>query len=254
MSDSQQFWLRLTYIERDRLAMLSHLEVVHAIERTIRRAQLPFAVSQGFSPHMIKSFGPALPVGVGSTCEIFDVRLTRYVPVERALAALQEKSAPDLMIVSCAYRDPKAPAAAVAFPLATYEARLSRPVCGLPYPSDIQVVRKKKTKTLHVDDFLRGGFRLVNEATGEELANDAAGGAAAAGQGVPRSSLVRFTLESFPSGSLRPDVLLKACFDLANAEDAAHASDGEGRAEAGGEPCMPLRAVSVTRTLQEAAR
>ena len=192
MSDSQQFWLRLTYIERDRLAMLSHLEVVHAIERTIRRAQLPFAVSQGFSPHMIKSFGPALPVGVGSTCEIFDVRLTRYVPVERALAALQEKSAPDLMIVSCAYRDPKAPAAAVAFPLATYEARLSRPVW--------------------------------------------------------------FTLESFPSGSLRPDVLLKACFDLANAEDAAHASDGEGRAEAGGEPCMPLRAVSVTRTLQEAAR
>lgn len=66
----QLFRLRSTYIETGRLAMLSHLEVAHTLERTVRRAGLPFAVSQGFSPHMKIAFGAALPVGVGSTCEI----------------------------------------------------------------------------------------------------------------------------------------------------------------------------------------
>ena len=34
----RRFVLRATYIERDRLALLSHLEVAHALERTVRRA------------------------------------------------------------------------------------------------------------------------------------------------------------------------------------------------------------------------
>ena len=72
----QLFRLRSTYIETGRLAMLSHLEVAHTLERTVRRAGLPFAVSQGFSPHMKIAFGAALPVGVGSTCEIFDLQLS----------------------------------------------------------------------------------------------------------------------------------------------------------------------------------
>ena len=73
------FRLRSTFIERDRLALLSHLEVAHTLERTVRRAGLPFAVSQGFSPHMKIAFGAALPVGVGSTCEVFDLQLREYI-------------------------------------------------------------------------------------------------------------------------------------------------------------------------------
>ena len=67
------FRLRCSYVEQGRLAMLSHLEVAHTLERTVRRAKLPFAISQGFSPHMKIAFGAALPVGVGSTWEIFDL-------------------------------------------------------------------------------------------------------------------------------------------------------------------------------------
>ncbi|WP_417304102.1 DUF2344 domain-containing protein, partial [Ellagibacter isourolithinifaciens] len=52
MSEPQQiFRLRLTFAKQGRLAMLSHLEVARALERTVRRAGLPYAVSQGFSPH-----------------------------------------------------------------------------------------------------------------------------------------------------------------------------------------------------------
>lgn len=182
----RMFRLRCTFIEKGRLAMLSHLEVAHTLERTVRRAGLPFAVSQGFSPHMKIAFGSALPVGVGSTCEIFDITLTDYVSPAKALAALQGASVPDLMVQECVYVEPKAPAASVAFPFATYEARFAGQVSRFTVPEAVKVVRKRKEKTLAVGDFLVGGL-------------------------VVDGDVATFTLESKPTGSLRPDVLLEQC-------------------------------------------
>lgn len=173
-------------MESGRLAMLSHLEVAHTLERTVRRAGLPFAVSQGFSPHMKIAFGAALPVGVGSTCEVFDVQLVRYVPPADALEALRGASVPGLMVQECRYVEGKAPAASVAFPFATYEARFDGPVGDVQVPDTVTVVRKRKEKVLVVADYLVGPF----EVEGDRAV---------------------FTLEAKPTGSLRPDVLLEAC-------------------------------------------
>ncbi|NPD30619.1 DUF2344 domain-containing protein [Eggerthellaceae bacterium zg-1084] len=221
MNAPQRFVLRAHYVEQGRLAMLSHLEVARTLERTIRRAGLPFAVSQGFSPHMKIAFGAALPVGVGSTCETFDVQLTRYVPADEALCALQRASVPDLMVTSCAYLDPGAKAASVAFPLSTYEVRLSHAVPRLTAPAQVKVVRKRKERVLEVADFLVGDVRPVDRRSdgGHEV--------------------WRFTLRAREQGSLRPDVLLAAMLDQACA-------DGEGAA---GE----LQVVSTTRVAQAAA-
>ena len=181
------FRLRSTFIERDRLAMLSHLEVAHALERTVRRAGLPF----GFSLHMKIAFGAALPVGVGSTCEIFDLQLREYVPAGKALAALQQASVPDLMVQDCRYIENSAPAASVAFPFSTYEVRFDEPVCSVVVPDHITVVRKCKEKTLEVAEFLAEPFALEGDRA-------------------------TFTLEAKPTGSLRPDVLLQHCDIAAN--------------------------------------
>ena len=116
MAEQQTFRMRITFAKQGRLALLSHLEVTRAIERAVRRAQLPFAVSQGFSPHMKIAFGAALPVGVGGTHEMVDLQLLRYVRPEEALLALQKESVPDLMVKECVYIEPKAPAASAAFP------------------------------------------------------------------------------------------------------------------------------------------
>ena len=105
MPDPSLFRLRVTFCKQGRLALLSHLELARALERAVRRARLPFAVSQGFSPHMKIAFGAALPVGVGGTRELFDLQMTRYVSPERALEALQAASVPDLMVKSCEYID-----------------------------------------------------------------------------------------------------------------------------------------------------
>lgn len=180
------FRLRCTYVEQGRLAMLSHLEVAHTLERTVRRAGLPFAISQGFSPHMKIAFGAALPVGVGSTCEVFDLQLTDYVAPDKALTALQEASVPDLMVQECRYVEPRAAAASVAFPFSTYEVRFSGPVGCIEVPDEITVVRKRKEKALAVEEFLAEPFALDGD-------------------------VATFTLEAKPTGSLRPDVLLEHC-------------------------------------------
>lgn len=215
MADPRLFRLRVTFSKQGRLALLSHLEVARALERTVRRAGLPFAVSQGFSPHMRIAFGAALPVGVGGVCEVFDLQLERYVAPEAALEALKRASAPDLMCESCAYIEPRAAAASVAFPVSTYRVLLSRAPGALPVPETVKVVRKRKEKVLAVADFLVGNMQV-------------------------EGATAMFTLEAKPTGSLRPDLLLKACLDEYN----AHLAEGE----------EPLGVLTVTRIEQRAQR
>lgn len=148
------FRLRVTYAETGRLVMLSHLEMARAMERAVRRAGLPYAVSQGFSPHMKIAFGAALPVGVGGMNEIIDVSLTEYVVPGKALAALQAASAPDLMPHEARYVTKEDAAASVAYPISTYEAVLDGCAEGLALPEEVRVVRKKKEKVLVPAEFL----------------------------------------------------------------------------------------------------
>uniref|UniRef100_A0A7C9NVC6 DUF2344 domain-containing protein n=1 Tax=Muribaculaceae bacterium Z82 TaxID=2304548 RepID=A0A7C9NVC6_9BACT len=219
MTDPANFRLRVTFCKQGRLCMLSHLEIARALERAVRRAGLPYAISQGFSPHMKIAFGAALPVGVGGTCELFDLQLTRYVAPQKALAALQAASVADLMPSAARYIEHTAPAASVAFPKSTYLARLSAlPEGGVVVPETVTVVRKKKEKTLAVGEYLLGELELALAADGD------AGDASVVAQ-------LRFKLESKPTGSLRPDVLLANC------------TDGAGD---------PLRAATITRVAQEA--
>ncbi len=57
----------------------SHLDMVRAIERAIRKAGLPAGYSEGFHPRLKLSFGPPLSFGLISSAEYFDVVLERGV-------------------------------------------------------------------------------------------------------------------------------------------------------------------------------
>jgi radical SAM-linked protein len=119
------FRLRITFAKQGRLAWLSHLELVRAVERCIRRSGLPFQLSQGFNQHMKHSFGPALPVGSAGLAELFDIWLTAYVPVQEALDTLQAVAAFDLPVLACGYVAKDAPALQVSHCLARYSVALA---------------------------------------------------------------------------------------------------------------------------------
>jgi radical SAM-linked protein len=66
---------RLELAKVGRAAFLGHLDMIRLLARCFRRAELPLAMTRGFSPKPRMSFGPALGLGVPSLRELIDVDL-----------------------------------------------------------------------------------------------------------------------------------------------------------------------------------
>jgi hypothetical protein len=71
---------RIRFAKVGRAAFLGHLDLVRLLARSFRRADLPLAMTRGFSPKPRVSFGPALGLGVPSLGELIDVDLEHVVP------------------------------------------------------------------------------------------------------------------------------------------------------------------------------
>jgi len=66
----------------------SHLDLHRTWERTLRRANLSLAYSQGFKPHPKLNLASALPLGFTSQCEVIDIWLENersLVDIERVI-------------------------------------------------------------------------------------------------------------------------------------------------------------------------
>jgi radical SAM-linked protein len=62
----------------------SHLDLMRAWERALRRSGLPLAFTQGHRPHLKMSFGPPLPLGHRSRAEAFDLEFAQPPGVDLA--------------------------------------------------------------------------------------------------------------------------------------------------------------------------
>ncbi len=80
--------VRLRYTKRDRMRFASHRDLARALERAIRRAQVPIAFSAGFTPHPKISYVGAAPTGTASEAEYLEIGLARAVDVETLRVAL----------------------------------------------------------------------------------------------------------------------------------------------------------------------
>ena len=67
--------LRIAYDKHGKIRFTSHRDVARIWERTLQRASLPVAYSEGFSPRPKLSFGLALSTGHESDAEYLDVDL-----------------------------------------------------------------------------------------------------------------------------------------------------------------------------------
>lgn len=65
--------LRIRYAKRGRLRFTSHRDFQRALERALRRAEIPMAFSSGFSPHPRISYANAAPTGVASEAEYVEI-------------------------------------------------------------------------------------------------------------------------------------------------------------------------------------
>lgn len=83
--------LRIKFSRGEELKFLSHLDLMRLWERALRRARIPLAYSQGYTPHPQISLGAPLAVGVTSEAELIDIHLLRWTTPNLFEARVKEQ-------------------------------------------------------------------------------------------------------------------------------------------------------------------
>ena len=206
MAEEPIYRLRVQYVKEGRLAYLGHLEVLHTIDRSIRRSGVPFAVGQGFARRMKVQFSQALPVGSSSGAEYYDLRLARALPAEEALQMLAQATPASLAPVRAAYVQPRLTALEAWLNVQWWEACVERP----PSIDDlVRVIGELRDEVeLH---FMRGPKpRVVNLADTLDFCEV---------QQRDEEAFVSLRTVSSPRGALRPQILLEAALARLGCDD-----------------------------------
>jgi radical SAM family uncharacterized protein/radical SAM-linked protein len=151
--------VRLRWGKDERLKYMSHLDNIRAIERAIRRAELPVAYSQGFNPSMKLSFGPPLPLGFTSESEYVDVTLeTNLQPY---MIENMKKTIPDgMFIIEAKSLVGKTASLSATLNRVTYridinnllkDTDLRRTICSLLDSETLEIERVGKNQTTTID-------------------------------------------------------------------------------------------------------
>ena len=75
--------LCLTFACDDEIKYISHLDLMRTWERALKRAALPLAYSQGFTPRPRFALAAPLAVGFTSECELLELTCREQVPFDR---------------------------------------------------------------------------------------------------------------------------------------------------------------------------
>jgi len=75
--------LRLRFKKTGRAVYISHLDLMHTMQRAFSRAGYELKYSEGFNPHPQISIALPLSVGASSLCEIMDFRLKKEADLSK---------------------------------------------------------------------------------------------------------------------------------------------------------------------------
>ncbi|NLU78914.1 DUF2344 domain-containing protein [Micromonospora sp. HNM0581] len=95
----------MRYAKRGPLRFTSHRDFARAFERALRRAGVPVAFSQGFTPHPKISYASAAPTGVASEAEYLEIGLREPVDPEQLRLALDTALSPGLDVLDAVVAD-----------------------------------------------------------------------------------------------------------------------------------------------------
>ena len=115
--------VRITFSKQGALRYTGHLDLHKIWERSIRRAKLPLAYSQGYHPQPKINLAAALPLGFSSRAEVMDIWLNE--DVEDVPAALQEHVPPGLKILDAHPVDDREPSLQSQVIAAEYQVKIT---------------------------------------------------------------------------------------------------------------------------------
>ncbi len=186
---------RIKFSKTDQMRFTGHLDLILAWERTFRRADLPLAYSEGFSPRPVLNLAAPLPLGYTSTGEIGDFWLSETISTDRLIKELSSAVPPGIILGEILeiedIHSPKLPSLVQA---ASYQAELTgtapeltRKINGLLQSKAIPRKRKEKEYDLRP---------LIKDLS--------------LGKSVSLNQQVKMTLSMLPGATGRPDEVLAA--------------------------------------------
>jgi radical SAM-linked protein len=116
--------LRITFSKSGSLRYTGHLDLHTVWERTVRRAHLPLAYTQGFHPGPKIQIASALPLGFIGHAEIVDIWLDAPTLHPNIVESLQDAAPPGLVIRNMEVVDEHGPALQTRVSSAEYQVTL----------------------------------------------------------------------------------------------------------------------------------
>jgi len=87
---------RAFYSKKGKARYLSHIDLIHILQRSFRRAGIEVAKTQGFHPKMDFAYGPALPLGMEARREVLEFRSGRRMEPWDFLARMNRSVPPGI--------------------------------------------------------------------------------------------------------------------------------------------------------------
>lgn len=95
--------VRLFYSKTGRAKYISHLDVMRAFQRTLKRTGLNVWYTEGFHPHLYLTFALPLSLGYEGLCESVDFRIMgEEVPFETVTKLIDDSFPEGFKAISCA--------------------------------------------------------------------------------------------------------------------------------------------------------
>lgn len=91
---------RIKFRKYGALRFIGHLDVMRFFQKVMRRADIPIAFTEGYSPHMIMSFASPLGIGVTSDAEYFDIELIAPITSKEAVRRMNATMVDGIEVVS----------------------------------------------------------------------------------------------------------------------------------------------------------
>jgi radical SAM-linked protein len=185
--------VRLRFAKRGLLRLVSHHDIMRCLERMLRRAAVPVALSQGFVRRPKVTFALAMGLGIEGCSEVVDVELSQPVEPSELLARLRAVAPAGfewtdaIPLPSCA-PPPRPRTVEYCFPVPLERCHdVERNLRSLLLASSWPCPRRRKKG--------ESTFDLRPHVVGAELSP---------------AGMLRFRLKVLPDGSARPEELLEA--------------------------------------------
>lgn len=160
--------VRIVFSKTGRAKYVSHLDLVRAMTRAVRRADIPLWYTEGFNRHPYLTFAAPLSLGYEGLRETMDIRMADDFPFDELVCRLNGVLPEGLVAVSAADVVAKAGELAAAeyrltihLPSAVVSEALSR--------DELLVEKRTKKKTMKTMDILPYFKDAQVEAVGENL-------------------------------------------------------------------------------------